>query len=276
MRWCPHTFHSCGQWYSPDSSDTPLSPCHSLQHDRYIGRAGSWESPNTQGDIGHTAEHICPGNSGTGPWQHRRKHSQILVDCSHKLQTRQTKNSLNRQICLHMWTALIHSNHSHQAQSRALPLEVRESPKTVPEFFTKSVIHLRLHPLGPKPKVPGAHLLHVLPTTLGRHWHWPPLGSHTELREPWGSHSQAAGKRAMVRLMTGAECHTCLPLNTPQPLSYSSSENSSLKTSSCANWEGTSQLPWQINTGFVGRKSLRAQISDNIKLLTTGSWSNLS
>lgn len=51
--------------------------------------------------------------------------------------------------------------------------------------------HVRLHPLGPNPKVPGAHLSHCLPTTLGRHWHCPPLGSHTELSEPWGSHWQA-------------------------------------------------------------------------------------
>lgn len=56
------------------------------------------------------------------------------------------------------------------------------------------LINLRLHPLGPKPKVPGAHLSQVLPTTFGRHWHWPPLGSQTELSEPWGSHSQAAGR----------------------------------------------------------------------------------
>lgn len=57
------------------------------------------------------------------------------------------------------------------------------------------LINLRLHPLGPKPKFPGAHLSQVLPTTFGRHWHWPPLGSQTELNEPWGSHSQAAGER---------------------------------------------------------------------------------
>lgn len=109
MRRCPPTFHSCGQWYSPGSSNTPLSPCRSPQHARYIGRAGSWESPSTQGDTGHTAEHICPGNSGTGPWQHRRKHSQILVDCSHKLQTRQTKNSLNRHAftCARPWSIVI-------------------------------------------------------------------------------------------------------------------------------------------------------------------------
>lgn len=28
---------------------------------------------------------------------------------------------------------------------------------------------------------------------LCRHWHWPPLGSHRELSEPWGSHWQAEG-----------------------------------------------------------------------------------
>lgn len=64
----------------------------------------------------------------------------------------------------------------------------------VNEYVTVLLINLRLHPLGPKPKVPGAHLSHLLPTTFGRHWHWPPLGSQTELKEPWGSHSQAAGK----------------------------------------------------------------------------------
>lgn len=41
-----------------------------------------------------------------------------------------------------------------------------------------------LQPLGPNWKVAGAQLSQFLPTTLGRHRHWPPLGSHTVLREP--------------------------------------------------------------------------------------------
>lgn len=52
------------------------------------------------------------------------------------------------------------------------------------EDIPGQINNLRLHPLGPKPKVPGAHLSQVLPTTFGRHWHWPPLGSQTELNEP--------------------------------------------------------------------------------------------
>lgn len=65
-------------------------------------------------------------------------------------------------------------------------------------------VNLRLQPLGPKPKVPGAHLSQVLPTTFGRHWHWPPLGSQTELNEPCGSHSQAAGENEVTTWDTAA------------------------------------------------------------------------
>lgn len=53
----------------------------------------------------------------------------------------------------------------------------------------------RLHPWGPNRNVEGAHLSQFLPTTLGRHWHWPPFGSHTVLRDPWGSHWHAVDVR---------------------------------------------------------------------------------
>lgn len=54
--------------------------------------------------------------------------------------------------------------------------------------------HSRLQPAGLNRKVAGAQCSQFLPTTLGRHWHWPPLDSHTPLREPWGSHWHA-GRR---------------------------------------------------------------------------------
>lgn len=131
---------------------------------------------------------------------------------------RQTQKPLRRQTRPRMCIALMDGEPvlTRQVQSTALPSEVRESPRTIPGFITKSVKHLRLHPLGPKPKVPGAHLLHVLPTTLGRHGHWPPLGSHTELREPCGSHSQAAGERA-VRLRAGSARPARVPRAPPDP-----------------------------------------------------------
>ena len=47
---------------------------------------------------------------------------------------------------------------------------------------------LPLQPLGPNWNVAGAQMSQFLPTTWGRHWHWPPLGTHTVLREPWRSH----------------------------------------------------------------------------------------
>lgn len=52
-----------------------------------------------------------------------------------------------------------------------------------------------LQPLGPNWNVAGAHLSQFLPTTFGLHWHWPPLGSHTVLREPWGSHWHSGKQR---------------------------------------------------------------------------------
>lgn len=62
----------------------------------------------------------------------------------------------------------------------AAPLNVGNSP---------------LQPEGPKRKVAGAHWSQFLPMMLGRHWHWPPLGSHTVLREPIGSHAHAGDNR---------------------------------------------------------------------------------
>lgn len=72
-------------------------------------------------------------------------------------------------------------------QSEALPSDTMVTPQYLSDNLNEYItilINLRLHPLGPKPKVPGAHLSQVLPTTFGRHWHWPPLGSQTELKEP--------------------------------------------------------------------------------------------
>lgn len=79
--------------------------------------------------------------------------------------------------------------------------------------------NVRRHPLGPNPKVPGAHLSHCLPTTLGRHWHCPPLGSHTELREPCGSHWHAEQRKTLERVSTVAQDMNPLPhpRYTPSP-----------------------------------------------------------
>lgn len=53
------------------------------------------------------------------------------------------------------------------------------------------VCHLRMHPAGPKPKVPGKHWSHLRPMTFGLHEHWPPIGSHDALSDPTGSQSQS-------------------------------------------------------------------------------------
>lgn len=66
-----------------------------------------------------------------------------------------------------------------------------------------------LQPFGPNWNVAGAHLSQFLPTTLGRHWHWPPLGSHTVLREPWGSHWHSgkwSSKQGHIRRPTSFNC----------------------------------------------------------------------
>lgn len=67
--------------------------------------------------------------------------------------------------------------------------------------------------------MPGAHLSHCLPTTLGRHWHCPPLGSHTELREPWGSHWHAEQRKALGGVSTTAQDMNHLPcvMHMPSP-----------------------------------------------------------
>lgn len=58
----------------------------------------------------------------------------------------------------------------------------------------EAVPHLRLQPAGLNWNMAGAQWSQFLPTTLGRHRHWPPLGSHTALSEPWGSHWHAGSK----------------------------------------------------------------------------------
>lgn len=87
-------------------------------------------------------------------------------------------------------------------------------PSPVGSLAQSTGSHVRLHPLGPNPKVPGAHLSHCLPTTLGRHWHCPPLGSHTELSEPWGSHWQARKREAL-----GSSEHCCVGHPMAHPMS---------------------------------------------------------
>lgn len=130
------------------------------------------------------------------------------------------------------------------------------------KIITILLINLRLHPPGPKPKVPGAHLSQVLPTTFGRHSHWPPLGSQTELNEPWGSHSQAAGERDTrtsdtEQLLppkemnairhTGSELACPFPWALPDPLIPGHIQNFHLiQSHPCDKQEGTTG-------GWIGR-----------------------
>lgn len=165
------TSRSWGQPCGPGSADTPRCRGCSHRHGRCSGRAGSWGSPRIQAGSGHTAVHTHQGSSGTGPSPHHRMSCMSLVGGTHKLQGEHERVL----VCF-----------GGQCSTISSPAQGTTS-------------HVRLHPLGPNPKVPGAHLLHCLPTTLGRHWHCPPLGSHTELSEPWGSHWQAGQKEEKHR-----------------------------------------------------------------------------
>lgn len=175
------TSRSWGPPCGPGSAGTPQCRGCSHRRGRCSGRAGSWGSPRIQAGSGHTAARTHRGSSGTGPSPHRRMSCTSLVGGTHKLQGEQERSYI-----------LVASALSSAAQG--------------------TTSHVRLHPLGPNPKVPGAHLLHCLPTTLGRHWHCPPLGSHTELSEPWGSHWQAGQRREAPRAVS--DTHPMLPVHT--------------------------------------------------------------
>lgn len=161
-----NTSRSCGRPCGPGSAGTPRCRGCSRQRGHCSGRAGSWGNPRSRAGSGRTVARTRQGSSGTGLSPRRRRRCTNLGRGTRKLQGEEERGCVS------------------------VP-----SPIGSPAQRTGS--HVRLQPLGPNPKVPGAHLSHCLPTTLGRHWHCPPLGSHTELSEPWGSHWQARKREAL-------------------------------------------------------------------------------
>lgn len=172
---CRRRVQSCG----PCSRSSARCWRHTRRCVRCRSRVGRWGSPSDPAGSDRTAGRTLPGHTHTDRSAGRRTDSGNPESRIRTLRAQTPQTDSVWWLVFGLQIRRTQRNHTH--------VNNQYQHAMTDQFWP-------LQPLGPNWYVDGAHLSQFLPTTLGRHWHWPPLGSHTVLREPWGSHWHS-GKR---------------------------------------------------------------------------------